>query len=350
MIEPWVTPWSRFVYTNFHHEPFEPTSPSWELDPGRPLSAANGALPWIVFERDRQMFDRQFPTLHIVSLDPLMPLRYLLSGGVSIRSAVPPGAFRSGVTSTSCWCRRRLGLRCSPASWSGGISMTRPPEPDHNRLERERRHDRHLIDVGVESSWGWTTPAGRRRAASRARLIAAAAGLGPGASVLEIGCGTGIFTEAFARTGARILAVDVSEELLTLARARSLPADRVVFLCDDVESMRLTRAFRRRGRLFRPPSLAARSRVSPVVRCRAARRLDRVRRAEHAEPAGVPRAPRARLVSLRIARRDGIRPVARRPSIAGGGVLGCGRDAVRLASPSNVATADAGRRIGRRRS
>ena len=93
MIEPWVTPWSRFVYTNFHHEPFEPTSPSWELDPGRPLSAANGALPWIVFERDRQLFDRQFPALHIVSLDPLMPLRYLLSGGVSIRSAVPAWSF-----------------------------------------------------------------------------------------------------------------------------------------------------------------------------------------------------------------------------------------------------------------
>src|SRR6185436_1774910 len=107
---------------------------------------------------------------------------------------------------------------------------------DHGRLERERQHDRHLIDVGVESAWGWTTPAGRRRAASRAALIAAAAGLGPGSSVLEIGCGTGIFTEAFARTGARILAVDLSEELLTLARARSLPADRVVFLCDDVES------------------------------------------------------------------------------------------------------------------
>src|SRR5262249_31802772 len=24
MIEPWVTPWSRFVYTRLHHEPFQP--------------------------------------------------------------------------------------------------------------------------------------------------------------------------------------------------------------------------------------------------------------------------------------------------------------------------------------
>jgi len=93
MIEPWVTPWSRFVYTNLHHEPFEPASPGWQVDSGRPLSAANGALPWIVFERDRQLFERQFPALRIVALDPLMPLRYVLSGGVSIRSAVPNWSF-----------------------------------------------------------------------------------------------------------------------------------------------------------------------------------------------------------------------------------------------------------------
>ena len=32
-------------------------------------------------------------TDRIVSLDPLMPLRYVLSGGVSIRSAVPAWSF-----------------------------------------------------------------------------------------------------------------------------------------------------------------------------------------------------------------------------------------------------------------
>jgi SAM-dependent methyltransferase len=29
MIEPWVTPWSRVVYTRLHHEPFRPETQSW---------------------------------------------------------------------------------------------------------------------------------------------------------------------------------------------------------------------------------------------------------------------------------------------------------------------------------
>ena len=153
--------------------------------------------------------------------------------------------------------------------------MTRPPEPDHNRLERERRHDRHLIEAGVESSWGWTTPAGRRRAASRARLIAAAAGLGPGASVLEIGCGTGIFTEAFARTGARILAV----MSLKAAHARLCPVSpgrsRRVPLRRR-ESMR-RRAFRRAVVGSSVPSSPAADRVFRRLFGRAARVADRVR-------------------------------------------------------------------------
>jgi SAM-dependent methyltransferase len=53
MLEPWVSPWSTFVYTHLHHEPFRISSPEWSFPEQGPLSGANGALPWIVFERDR---------------------------------------------------------------------------------------------------------------------------------------------------------------------------------------------------------------------------------------------------------------------------------------------------------
>jgi SAM-dependent methyltransferase len=89
MVEPWVTPWSRVVYTKLHHEPFDPEAEDWEFPPGRPLSAANGALPWILFQRDREIFTREFPELKIESIEPMMPFSYLLSGGVSMRSFVP---------------------------------------------------------------------------------------------------------------------------------------------------------------------------------------------------------------------------------------------------------------------
>jgi SAM-dependent methyltransferase len=92
-IEPWVTPWSRWVYRRFHHEPFEPQSSDWEFPLSGPLSGANGAMPWIIFCRDRARFEREFPQWEVRSIRPFMPMRYLLSGGVSLRSLMPGFTF-----------------------------------------------------------------------------------------------------------------------------------------------------------------------------------------------------------------------------------------------------------------
>ena len=85
MIEPWVSPWSRLVFARFHHEPFHPEAAEWSLDG----SEANIALPWIVFVRDRRRFENEFPGLLIDIIKPLMPFRYLLSGGVTLRALAP---------------------------------------------------------------------------------------------------------------------------------------------------------------------------------------------------------------------------------------------------------------------
>ena len=88
MIEPWRTPWSEWIYTHLHSEPFSPDS-GWEIPGAGPLSGANGALPWIVFHRDRALFNARYPQWHIKNIEPMMPLSYLLSGGVSMRSLLP---------------------------------------------------------------------------------------------------------------------------------------------------------------------------------------------------------------------------------------------------------------------
>jgi SAM-dependent methyltransferase len=93
MIEPWVSTWSRFIYGRLHHEPFDPDVRDWSFPSRGPLSGANGALPWIVFERDRAAFDREFPNLRIAGIQPMMPFRYLVSGGVSMRQLMPEAAF-----------------------------------------------------------------------------------------------------------------------------------------------------------------------------------------------------------------------------------------------------------------
>ena len=105
MIEPWVTAWSRLVWGPLHHEPFEPQADSWTIPESGPLSGANGALPWIVFERDRERFETEFPAWEIVSIRLDRPVSYLLSGGVSMRSLMPGWSF-------GAW--RRLERRLAP--------------------------------------------------------------------------------------------------------------------------------------------------------------------------------------------------------------------------------------------
>jgi SAM-dependent methyltransferase len=89
MVEPWVTQWAQWVYTRFHHEPFNVDTLEWSFPESGPLSGANGALPWLIFQRDRLNFEKEFPTLTVESVKPIMPFRYLLSGGISLRSLMP---------------------------------------------------------------------------------------------------------------------------------------------------------------------------------------------------------------------------------------------------------------------
>lgn len=91
MIEPHNTPWRRFMVRHFHHEPLDPKGPwTFERDSKARLTAANQALPWIVFIRDRDRFEREFPDLAVRRLQPHAPFLYVLSGGMSYRALVPP--------------------------------------------------------------------------------------------------------------------------------------------------------------------------------------------------------------------------------------------------------------------
>ncbi len=93
MIEPWVTRWSAFVLSKLHHEPFDMAAEEWEFVTSGPLTGANQALPWIIFERDRERFAAEFPEWQVRKIQPTMPFSYLLSGGLSFRSLAPGGAF-----------------------------------------------------------------------------------------------------------------------------------------------------------------------------------------------------------------------------------------------------------------
>lgn len=92
-LEPWVTPWSTLVYRNLHHEPFDPRAPEWRTQGVGPLSRANGALPWMMMQRDRDRLAREYPALQLDVVQPTMPIRYLLSGGLASRLSAPAWSF-----------------------------------------------------------------------------------------------------------------------------------------------------------------------------------------------------------------------------------------------------------------
>jgi SAM-dependent methyltransferase len=109
MIEPWVSSWATLIYTHLHHEPFLPKASEWEFPQTGPLSGANGALPWILFVRDRAQFEREFPMWEIRTVRPIMPFRYLISGGVSRRALMPHWSFGAWRALENCmrpWMHR----------------------------------------------------------------------------------------------------------------------------------------------------------------------------------------------------------------------------------------------------
>ena len=112
--------------------------------------------------------------------------------------------------------------------------MKRDDNPE--RLAREIAFHEGIA-AKAEDVWNWSSPAGRRRAEHRAELLIRATGLGPAKHALELGCGTGVFLERAASTGARIDAIDLSQHLLRRARERMAGSPRVQLVCGNAEAM-----------------------------------------------------------------------------------------------------------------
>ncbi|MBV6340321.1 MAG: methyltransferase domain-containing protein [Candidatus Magnetobacterium sp. LHC-1] len=93
MIEPSNTLLSSLIWRFFHHEPFMPEG-GWTFEQGGRLSAANIALPWIIFYRDIEKFEKNFPSLRLIKRQCHTPLRYLLSGGLTVSPFMPPFTYK----------------------------------------------------------------------------------------------------------------------------------------------------------------------------------------------------------------------------------------------------------------
>ncbi len=88
-----------------------------------------------------------------------------------------------------------------------------------DRIAKEIQHGRFLAEHGAGEIWNWESPSGKLRWARRVKMLSSHLRLGM--SVLELGCGTGTFTRELAQSGADITAIDVSPELLEIARSNN---------------------------------------------------------------------------------------------------------------------------------
>ena len=91
LLEPYYGPLATVLYKRlFRTEGFDKTYPSWETPTVGPMNGANQALSYIVFVRDRNEYERRYPTLKIVRQELAGNyLKYLLSGGLNFRQILP---------------------------------------------------------------------------------------------------------------------------------------------------------------------------------------------------------------------------------------------------------------------
>lgn len=101
--------------------------------------------------------------------------------------------------------------------------------------EEEKKHGALIADK-ARSLWGHDTLMGQERIKRRSNAVLALAGVKTGMRVLELGSGTGSYTEAFSASGARIVGIDISMDMLTRARDH-LGGQGANFLVADAETM-----------------------------------------------------------------------------------------------------------------
>ena len=99
--------------------------------------------------------------------------------------------------------------------------------------EAELAHAKKILHH-PEFYWNSATVAGRKGSLRRAEWVMKASHFVPGKKVLEVGCGTGFFSEVFVKSGVQLFAIDISSELVNMAKKKELSAD---FRVCDVEAL-----------------------------------------------------------------------------------------------------------------
>jgi SAM-dependent methyltransferase len=89
LVEVAHTPFAKFFFSNFHPEPYDDQSTHWDFTQQDSMMDSNQALSWLVFVRDLEKFNREFPKLKVERFAWLPWITYLAAGGVTMRNVIP---------------------------------------------------------------------------------------------------------------------------------------------------------------------------------------------------------------------------------------------------------------------
>ncbi len=110
-----------------------------------------------------------------------------------------------------------------------------------NRLGVSRRSDsaRHdFRDLAASYDAWYQTPSGAFAHAVERDAVLALADLKPGERAFDIGCGTGIYTLELARKGLRVIGLDPSMDMMTIAREKFREAGLAgLWVCGSAEAL-----------------------------------------------------------------------------------------------------------------
>ena len=105
---------------------------------------------------------------------------------------------------------------------ASAIGSVGPVTGAESARERDKRRYQRLLFDGIAERYEAVRPG---YPAHVVESVITAAGLGPGAEILEVGCGTGQLTERLARPGLRVTAIDIGTSMIAAARRRVTSTD-----------------------------------------------------------------------------------------------------------------------------
>jgi len=113
-----------------HWEYFDTEIDNWNQPHSDVMSSANLVIPWVIFHRDRKIFEKQFPNLKIIKIRYHSLVLHLLSGGLSFKSMIP--SFMIPIVRTVEWL-------LSPVMKTIGTSFTVVIEKIPPRLDSQNK-------------------------------------------------------------------------------------------------------------------------------------------------------------------------------------------------------------------